>query len=135
MRRLFREFYQQSTRMMTPTDDSYGCPPSPQVDGREVRPNRCMRRAGVSVRTFEAGPRDAVVELGGQGPLASSPRFSVSPSPSCPLMFQPQHLTVVSFCGRKQPSITDRSEVYHRYMEPAIHQIASGALIPNVVLD
>jgi len=59
------------------------------------------------VSTRGASTRDAVVELGGRGPLALSPRVEVSPSPSCPLMFQPQHLTVVSFCGEKQPRITD----------------------------
>ena len=60
------------------------------------------------MRTRGAGTRDAVMEFGRQGPLASSPRLKVSPSPSCPLMFMPQHLTVVSFCGEQQPRITDR---------------------------
>ena len=60
-----------------------------------------MSRRGASMR-------DAVVELGGQGPLALSPRVAVSPCPSCPLMFQPQHFTVASFCSEKQPRITDR---------------------------
>ena len=52
-----------------------------------------------------------VVELGGQGPLALSPRVAVSPSPSCPLMFQPQHLTAVSFCSEKHPRVTDRLRI------------------------
>jgi len=56
------------------------------------------------VRTPVASPRDAVVELGGQGPLALAPRSEVSPSPSCPAPFQPQHLTVASSCGEEQPS-------------------------------
>ena len=60
------------------------------------------------MRTLVAGTRDAVTEFGGQGPLALSPRLKVSPSPSCPLMFMPQHLTVVSFCGEQQPRIIDR---------------------------
>jgi hypothetical protein len=51
---------------------------------------------------------DAVVELGGQGPLASSPRFKVSPCPSCPTSLCPQHLTVASSCGETQSSITAR---------------------------
>ena len=60
------------------------------------------------MRTREAGTTDAVVEVGGQGPLASSPRFEVSPSPSCPLLiFSPQHLRVASSCG-EEPRITDR---------------------------
>jgi len=57
------------------------------------------------VRTYQAGTKDAVMELGGQGPLASSPRFELSPRPSCPYSFKPQHLTVVSSCGEKQPGI------------------------------
>ena len=54
------------------------------------------------MRTHGAGTKDAVVhmvELGGQGPLASSPRFEMSPSPSFPLVLLPQHLRVVSSCG------------------------------------
>ena len=54
------------------------------------------------------GTRDAVVELGGQGPLASSPRFAVSPCPSCPALLLPQHLMVASSCGEMQPRITGR---------------------------
>ena len=54
-----------------------------------------MRARGVGTQT-------AVVELGRQGPLALSPRFEVSPSPSCPLRFQPQHLTVASSCGETE---------------------------------
>jgi len=53
------------------------------------------------VRTSGAGQRDEVVELGGQGPLELMPRFSLSPEPSCPKMFKPQHLTVASSCGEK----------------------------------
>jgi hypothetical protein len=63
------------------------------------------------VRTREAGTRDAQVELGGRGPLASSPRFAVSPSPSCPSRLLPQHLTVASSCGEKQPRITDQFRI------------------------
>jgi hypothetical protein len=58
-----------------------------------------------------AGARDAVVELGGQGPLASSPRSTVSPSPSCPALLLPQHLMVASSCGERQPRITDRFRI------------------------
>jgi len=68
--------------MMSSSDDGYGRPPSPQVDRREVRAHLCTRRAGASVRTRGAGERDAVVELGGQGPLALSPLLKLSPSPS-----------------------------------------------------
>ena len=39
------------------------------------------------------------VGLGGQGPLAPSPRLLRSPCPSCPEAPQPQHLTVASSCG------------------------------------
>jgi len=60
------------------------------------------------VRTRDAGKRDAVFFIGGQGPLASPPRSAVSPIPSCPLLFPPQHLTVVSSCGEKQPWVTDQ---------------------------
>ena len=56
--------------------------------------------------TRRAGTKEAAVELGGHEPLALLPRFEVSPSPSCPLKFKPQHLTVASSCGEKQP--TDR---------------------------
>ena len=51
-----------------------------------------------------------VVGLGGQGPLAAPPRFELSPSPSCPESFRPQHLRVASSCGKKQPRITNRCE-------------------------
>ena len=50
---------------------------------------------------------DEVVELGGQGPLAMSPRFRVSPSPSWPSSFAPQHLIVASSCGKGTAGITD----------------------------
>jgi hypothetical protein len=59
------------------------------------------------VRTRGAGERDTVVELGGQGPLASSPRSVSTPSPSCPSIVPPQHLRVASSCGEKHPRITD----------------------------
>jgi len=48
-----------------------------------------------------AGTKDTVVELGGQGPLASAPRFEVSPIPSAPYSLRPQHLRVVSSCGEE----------------------------------
>ena len=60
------------------------------------------------MRTRGAGKRVAVMGLGGQRPLASSPRFAVSLSPSCPCVFWPQHLTVASSCSKKQSRITDR---------------------------
>ena len=63
------------------------------------------------MRTRGVGERDAVVELGGQGPLASSPRLKLSPSPSCPWILSPQHLTVASSCGEKHTTITDRSKI------------------------
>ena len=59
------------------------------------------------MRTCGAGTRVAVVELGGQGPLASSPRCDPSPIPICPYMLPPQHLRVASSCGEEQPRITD----------------------------
>ena len=103
-----RQPYQQGARMMACIAYGYGRSPSPQVDRREVRPHLCTRRAGASVRTCGAGTTDAVVELGGQGPLAPSPWFGTPPIPSCPLIFMPQHLTVASSCGEKQSRITDR---------------------------
>ena len=99
--------YQQSTRMFPTRADGYGRPPSPQVDRSEIRPHLCTRRAGARVRTCGEGTRDAVVELGGQGPLASSPRLVVSNSPSCPKVLSPQHLRVASSCIEKQSRITD----------------------------
>jgi hypothetical protein len=52
------------------------------------------------MRTRWADTRDAVVELGGQGPLVFLPRSVVSPSPSCPWALSPQHLRVASSCGK-----------------------------------
>ena len=49
--------------------------------------------------TRGTGTRDAVVELGGQGPLASLPRCVSTPIPSCPYLLWPQHLTVASSCA------------------------------------
>ncbi len=60
-----------------------------------------------------------MLEFGGQGPLASSPRVAVSPIPSIPCRLLPQHLRVVSFCGEKQP-------------RRVIHPGASGVLIFHV---
>ena len=94
--------------MCRPCADGYGRPPSTQVDRREVRPHLCTRRAGARVKTRGAGTRDVVVDLGGQGPLALSPRLNLSPIPSCPASFCPQHLTVASSCGEKQPRISHR---------------------------
>ena len=71
------------------------------------------------MRTRGAGTRDAVV--GGQGPLALSPRLAVSPSPSCPLLLLPQHLTLASSCGEEQPrsltgsGLTDWEESWESY--------------------
>ena len=106
--------YQQSARMSRPCADGYGRPPSPQVDRRKVRPHLCKRRVTARVRTCGAGRKDAMVELGGQGPLASSPRLNMSPSPRFPALLNPQHLTVASSCGEKQPMITARlsSEIW-----------------------
>ena len=59
------------------------------------------------MRTCRAEKRNAAVELGGHEPLALSPRLKVSPSPSCPASFCPQHLRVESFCGEKRPRITE----------------------------
>ena len=53
------------------------------------------------MRIRGAGTGDAMVELGGHGPFARSPRFVVPPSPSCPASFVPQHLRVVSSCGEE----------------------------------
>ena len=101
-----RQPYQQSAHMPVPCADGYGRPPSPQVDRRKVRLHLCTQRAESKVRTRGAGTRDAAVELGGQGPLASSPRFDLSPSPRFPSPLSPQHLRVASSCGKKQPRIT-----------------------------
>jgi hypothetical protein len=87
------------------------------------------------VRTRETGTHAAVVELGGPGPLASSPQLEVSPCPSCPLMFQPQHLTVVSFCSQRQPRITGRSGISIDIRGESFAQGAAVALPPNAVLD
>ena len=76
--------YQQGARSMPPSDDGHGRPPGPHVDERKVRPNLCTWKAGVKVRTREAGTMDSGVQLGGQGPLAWSPRLEMSPIPSCP---------------------------------------------------
>ena len=83
------------------------------------------------MRTRGAGAREAVVELGGQGPLASSPWSVSTPSPSCPSPLKPQHLRVASSCGEKQSRITDQQ----RSVGPVFHPRASGALILNVVID
>ena len=64
------------------------------------------------MRTRGAGTRDAAVKLCGQGPLASSPRFELSPSPRRPLLFQPQHLRVASSCVEEQPQITHWLNIY-----------------------
>jgi hypothetical protein len=60
------------------------------------------------VRARWADTSNAVEELGRQGPLASSPRVEVSPSPSCPRLFLPQHLTVALSCGEKEPRVSHR---------------------------
>ena len=54
------------------------------------------------MRTRGTGKIDAVVELGGQGPLESLPRSVSKPVPSCPYLPSPQHLTVASFCAETQ---------------------------------
>ena len=51
------------------------------------------------MRTRGAGTRHAVVQRAGHGPLASSPRCEVPPSPSRPYPLLPQHLTVTSSCA------------------------------------
>jgi hypothetical protein len=85
------------------------------------------------VRTRRAGTCDAVVELGGQGPLASSPRLKVSPSPSCPLSFCPQHLTVASSCREK--ATEHHCPGKKRLAGHTVHPRASGNLILKVVCD
>jgi len=99
--------YQQSARQFRPCGDGYGRLPSPQVDRREIRPHLCMRGTGSRVGILGGGTTDAVVELGVQGPLASSPRFDLSPCPSAAFALLPQHLMVLLSCGEKQPRITE----------------------------
>ena len=60
------------------------------------------------MRTRGEGTSDTTVDLGGQGPSASSPRSKMSPCPSCPHVFPPQHLTAALSYGKEQPRITDR---------------------------
>jgi hypothetical protein len=81
------------------------------------------------VRTRGAGTRAAEVELGGHEPLARSPRFEVSPSPSCPLRFQPQHLIVASSCGEIEDHWPVENK--HRHMGQVICSKAAVALTPN----
>ena len=73
-----------------------------------------------------------MVELGGQRPLASSPRFKVSPTPSCPAWLYPQHLMVASSCGEKSPRITGRLS-----KDGSVESFAQRlhVLTLNVVLD
>ena len=53
------------------------------------------------------------MEHGGQGPLASSPRLSVSPIPSTPSPFMPQHLSDVSSCGEDTLSLSHKHTHTH----------------------
>ena len=77
-----------------------------------------------------ASTRDAVMELGGQRPLASSPRSEVSPSPSCPYLFWPQHLTVAS-------SWREATDNHHPVQDWKLGRVVrpgtAGARILNVV--
>ena len=92
--------YQQRARMRPASTDGHGRPPSPQVDRGEARPHLCTRRTGAGVRTrgAKAGTRCTVVGHAREGPLAPLPRLTVSPCPSCPPSFFPQHFTVASSC-------------------------------------
>ena len=83
--------------------------PGPRLTDGRFAPISAQK--GSRVRTLEVGTSAAVVGLVGQGPLASSPRSEVSPRPSCPYMLWPQHLTVASSCGEKQPRINDRLRI------------------------
>ena len=78
-------------------------PPSRLQGGTPHPPSLHAERRSKSEDTRVQKERDAVMELGGQGPLASSPRFAVSPSPSCPKALKPQHLTVASSCSENPP--------------------------------
>ena len=98
--------------------------PAPRSTKMRFAPPRIAARGGQDKREATRcrhersngghGTRDMVVKLGGQGPLALSPRPKVSPaspSPSCPYSLRPQHLRVASSCGEKQPRITDRCRI------------------------
>ena len=119
--------------MIVASADGDGRLPSPQVDRRGIRPHLCTRRAVSRVRICGVSTRDAVGELAGQGPLASSPRSEVSPSPSCPHEFLPQHLTVASSCGEPQVRIRD---VFGNGEVASIEAVrwASGGHILDVVI-
>jgi len=109
--------YQQRACMFPPSSDGHGHLSNPQVERRKVHPHLCTRRAEAKVRTRGADTKDVVMEFGGQEPLASSPRSKVSPCPSCPASFIPQHLRAASSCGEtfchsdilEQPRTTGRS--------------------------
>jgi hypothetical protein len=87
-----------------------------QVDRREIRPHLCAP-AQTSVTALSRSPApshqppsmtSASPSQRRKLPLLPSPRGCVSPYPSSPCPFSPQHLTVPSSCGQHQASTSTR---------------------------
>ena len=78
---------------------------SPKADGRKVRSHLCTPRLMSASATTHAQcqsslsrPTNSKILDDSPSPLASSPRFLVSPSPREFSLFRPQHLTLPSSC-------------------------------------
>jgi len=109
--------YQQNASVKAASGDRDSRSPRSKFDRREVVPHLCdpatrqsppcpihhLRRINHQSSQVHAGPSQ------GRGlPLLSSPRSDVSPYPSCPYEFEPQHLALPSSCVRQQASTRTR---------------------------
>ena len=108
--------YQQRACVPLASGDRDSQSPRSQVDRSQVRPHLCAP-AQTSVTALSRSPapshqppsiRSASPSQRRKLPLLPSPRGCVSPYPSSPCPFSPQHLTVPSSCGQHQASTSTR---------------------------
>ena len=102
-------YQQRACEVVASGDRDSRCPRS-QVDRREVRPHICAP-AHASLTALSHPPHpppqnnqtsQVHVHRARGLPLLPSPRLDVSPIPSCPWLFLPQHFTLPSSCVEQQ---------------------------------
>ena len=108
--------YQQRACVRCAGGDRDSRSPRSQVDRREAHPHLCApAHASVTALSHPPSPTHQPLSITSASPsqrwglpLLPSPRIDMSPYPSCPTQFRPQHLTLSSSCGQQQASASTR---------------------------
>jgi len=108
--------YQKCASVPLARGDRDGRSARSKVDRRKVRPHLCAPTQASVTALFDPPPstqQTPIIASAGPSharcvPLLPSPRWRVSPYPSCPLELSPQHLTLPSSCVQQQASSCNR---------------------------